>query len=65
MRLRKAFDNDEHLRRMAEPETLRSLRRQLEQIEDEEPRAAERAAHDYDADHIRREIKRRGHRPVA
>lgn len=56
---------DGHIRQMAEPEPLRSLRRQLEQIEDDERRATEAALNTIAADNIRNEIRRRGRRPCA
>ncbi len=54
---------DEHLRRMAEPEPLRTLRRQKERIEDEFIQGMRRRNYEAEAEELRKEIRRLGHKP--
>jgi hypothetical protein len=55
---------DELLRRMAEPEYLRKLRRQAERIEQDRERDARDAMWKLEADRLRRQIRDAGHKPV-
>ena len=57
--------NDEHIRRMGEPEPYRSLRLQKERIESERQAAIARAGYDRKADALRREIEEMGETPCA
>ena len=57
-------DEKELLRRMAEPEFLRKLRQQKEQIEQERRRAQKQRAWELEADQVRRAIIQMGHKPV-
>lgn len=56
---------DEHLRRLGEPEPLRSLRRQAERIEHEKERRARCFLHEIECERLRREIRDAGHEPCA
>jgi hypothetical protein len=55
----------ELLRRMSEPEPLRTLRRQQERIEAERETAVRKMLVDREADHLRHEIEAAGYRPEA
>jgi hypothetical protein len=56
---------DEHIRRMGEPEPYRSLRLQLERIKAEEERRQEREDYNRKAEQLRKEIRERGYDPCA
>ena len=56
---------DEHIRRMGEPEPLRSLRLQKERIEHERAQATERELAEIEAARLRREIRDLGEEPCA
>jgi hypothetical protein len=63
--MRRRRDEDEHIRRMSEPEPYRSLRLQKERIEHERQQQAERDRYDREAEKLRREIMAMGERPCA
>lgn len=52
---------DEHVKRMFEPEEMKKLRRQLDEIDEADKRDRQR----QEADRLRDEIRRRGHKPCA
>lgn len=56
---------DEHLRRMAEPEPYASLRKQMENIEAERERECRQAMYDLQAQELRRQIRKSGNKPCA
>jgi hypothetical protein len=53
----------EILRRMAEPEDLRELRRQAERIEYEQKRASDALFQSFEKDRLRRQIRAAGEVP--
>jgi hypothetical protein len=57
--------NEEHLRRMSEPEPYRTLRLQKERIEREREEEARKAYYDAKAEQLRREIRKMGYKPEA
>jgi hypothetical protein len=53
----------EFLRKLGQPEPLRSLRLQKERLDAERRRFFERIAADQEAELLRREIRKMGHEP--
>jgi hypothetical protein len=56
---------DDIIRRMSEPDDLRALRNQKEQIEADMAGALKRQLDAAKAERLRREIRELGHKPVA